>query len=91
MGRDIQMIAGAQHPLVGLMLKPEPGAAGEQQYPFTFGLVVPEARRAGLATGDDALDAQTRPAQKLVELLARRGGERRKGREQVLRIGVLTA
>lgn len=47
----------------------ERGAAGEKQHPFVFGLLVPEARRARLAVGDDAFQPQAGAFEELGEVL----------------------
>ncbi|MNC45628.1 hypothetical protein D3C75_946050 [compost metagenome] len=69
-GRDQQVIAGLQRDGFGLRFQAQHGTAAEQQHPFVPGLVVPEARRAGLAVGDDALDPAAGPLEQVVEALA---------------------
>jgi len=55
--RDIEPIAGAEKARLGLVGEAQPGAAGQNQHPFCFRLVVPEPGRARLAARDDPLDA----------------------------------
>ena len=59
MRRDLDPIAGREMLRLGLVGEPQPRRSGQQHDPFRLVLVVPEARRARLAEGDDALDTQT--------------------------------
>src|SRR5439155_19374132 len=58
--RDLDPVAGADQARLCFVGKTYPRRAGEQQYPFGLGLVVPETGRAGLAERDAALDAHAR-------------------------------
>ena len=53
---DVEPVAGPQLTRLGLVVKLQVGATGEQQHPFALGLVVLETRRARLAQRDDPLD-----------------------------------
>ena len=57
-GRDEEIIPGAQHPNLRLPFQPQPRGPGEQHHPFVGLLVVPLARRGGLAGGDDAFQVE---------------------------------
>jgi hypothetical protein len=68
----------SQSPGAGLaaaVTKLELGAALGEQHPFVVGLRVPEAGRAGVKMGEDALDAQAGPGEECLEVLfcGRRG------------------
>ena len=64
---DVDPVDGTQQARLGLVLEPQPCGAAEEQHPFALALVVPEAGRARLAPGDDALDAQARAGQQRVD------------------------
>ncbi|MNP38490.1 hypothetical protein D3C76_1320030 [compost metagenome] len=84
MSGDIQIIPNAQHPHLGLMLQAQSGAATEHDQPLPLSLVVPESRRAGLATGNDAFDAQARTGQQRVELLGGMHVRQGQGSKQIV-------
>src|SRR5438270_11707351 len=58
MRRDLDPIAGAKMPWLGLIREAQSRRAGQQHDPFRLILVVPETGRARLAERDNALDAQ---------------------------------
>ena len=63
---DIEPVAGAQKTGIGLVLEAQSCSAGEDQYPFALGLVVPEPGGARLTLRDDPLDAQARARQQRI-------------------------
>jgi hypothetical protein len=76
---DFDDVAGGEHARRGFVGKAQPRGAGQQQHPFGFRLVVPEAGRARLAEGDDALDPQPGAREQRVDRLGSACvGERRK-------------
>ena len=54
---DVDMVTGPEVANIGFVRKAQAGFALQQHNPFGVFLVVLEIRRAGLAGGDDALDA----------------------------------
>ena len=59
-GRDQDVVAGAERSGLRLVFEAQHRAAGEQDDPFGLGLVVPLPLRARLAGGDDAHQAHAR-------------------------------
>ena len=69
-----EVVAGGEGEGVGLEFKG--GVAVEEKEPFVFGLVVPEARRTGVAGGDDMLNADvSRCGERFGEFGGKRFGE----------------
>ena len=67
--RDVDVVAGRKRARLSLSVEQKAGRTGKQHHPFVPVLVVPEARRARLASRDDALDANARLLDQKVELL----------------------
>ena len=65
------MVARPEHPRLVLALEQQPGRSREHQHPLRPVLIVPGARRAGLAGGDDARDPQPGRDEQLGEQLLR--------------------
>src|SRR5215472_16171327 len=77
MRRDVEAIAGGKQSRLTLILKTQSRGTCEQQHPFAFVLVVPEAWRARLPAGDSALDANAGTVQqRFVDLVGARVRER---------------
>src|SRR5277367_611951 len=65
--RNVKLVARIEQAGLGLVREAQAGGSGEQQHPFAFGLVVPEAGRARLAPRYDPLDAQAGAGQQGVD------------------------
>ena len=78
-GGDQQPVSGGEGKVLAVV-EFELGTALGQHHPLVVGLVVPEARWAGVAVGYDAFDTQPRPAQQGLEGFIRAGG-RKRGKE----------
>lgn len=72
MGREVHPVAGTQGAGRRLALELQPGGAAQQHHPFGAVLVVPEAGRADLAGGDDALQHEAGRLQQGRDLFLRR-------------------
>lgn len=88
-GRDQQPVAGGQS-LAFAIVELQFGAALSQHHPLVVGLLIPEARWAGVAVGYDAFDAQAGPAQQGLEVFFRADGWER-GEKVVARQGAWRA
>jgi hypothetical protein len=78
---DVQPVTGLQATRIVFVGEAQQRLALQQQHPFPFWLVVPEAWRAGLTARDDALDDETASLQELHELLAGLADRRQSGEE----------
>lgn len=78
---DVEAVAGGKRSGVALVGKAQARGTRQQQHPFAFVLVVPEAGRAGVAKRHDALDPDPGPAQQFVDGLGLATGGN--GREKV--------
>ncbi|MNJ47247.1 hypothetical protein D3C77_424010 [compost metagenome] len=83
MRRDVQTIARHQQAGVVFVLEAQGRRTTEQHDPFAFGLVVPEAGRAGLAAGDNTFHAHARVAEQFVDTFGAGGVARGQGSQQV--------
>ena len=59
---NVDPVAGPEKVGLGLVSEAQSCGASEQNHPFSLALVIPEPRRACLASRDDPLDAQTGPS-----------------------------
>ena len=79
---DVDKVARFEHDRARIVVEREPCLTAQHQDPFSQWLVVPESRRARLSGRNNPFDSQTRPFQKVAELLGRMVG--RPIREHVL-------